>query len=128
MLEEKNLFYMIKRNVFDKLVNILFEFRGGSQRKVLKRLEYCQGEFLESYLENLEKSGRKFQMIWYEPWLLISWKSNFMFIEWQTYEIEAILFKTGYWKSEIHNLGCLQVGPGTQKCLGGTWDLGPQNI
>ena len=43
VVRRKNLFYITRRNVFDKLVNILFEFRGCSQRKVSEKIRILSG-------------------------------------------------------------------------------------
>ena len=49
MLEEKKLFYIARRNLFDKLVNILFksDLRGGSERRGSENIRRLSGGISE---------------------------------------------------------------------------------
>ena len=49
MLEEKKLFYIARRNLFDKLVNILFksDLSGGSERRGSENIRRLSGGISE---------------------------------------------------------------------------------
>ena len=96
MLEEKKLFYNIRRNLFDKLVNILFEFqfKRGSQRKVSENIRILSGrisgklpgkpgdireKISDDLVWTLTDEGNRKGKYKYIVWCNLIYKKNFSF-------------------------------------------------